>query len=159
MPITTIDDQIINTPCLACSIAKKEFSPFGGLIYESDNFFISQDIEVPIPGFLIISSKRHIKSILDFSPSELDEFSQILFKARNALKQIASIESITFIQKEIRPHFHLWLLPRLEWMSSFGDKLSGITEVLEYARQNLKTEENLAEISNLNSKIKNFMNQ
>lgn len=159
MLITSIDGQTINSSCLACSIANKEITPYSGIIYESTNFIVSQDIEIPIPGFLIISSKKHIQSILDFSPEELQEFTQVLFKTRNSLKQVGLVDFISIIQKEIRPHFHLWLLPRLSWMEKFGDKLSSITEILEYARQNLKTEENLKIISDLNSKIKNFINQ
>ena len=159
MAIISVDGKTINSNCLACSIANKEISPYSGIIYETDNFIVSQDIEIPIPGFLIISSKRHFQSILDFSPEELQEFTQVLFKTRNALKQVALINFVTIIQKETRPHFHLWLLPKLTWMEKFGDKLNGISDILEYARQNLKTGENLAEISNLNSKIKNYLNK
>jgi len=159
MAITSVDGKTINSNCLACSIANKEITPYSGIIYETNNFIVSQDIEVPIPGFLIISSKKHIRSILDFSPEELQEFIQVLFKTRDALKKVASINSITIIQKEVRPHFHLWLLPKLPWMEKFGDKLNGISDILEYARQNLKTEENLTEISNLNSEIKNYFNK
>lgn len=160
MLITTFDQQIVDTLCISCSIFKKEIIPFGGIIYESNYFLVSQDVEIPIPGFLVISPKRHLYSLLEFSSEELAEFNQILVKTRNALQQVASVNYITLIQKEINPHFHLWLFPKYDWMDKFNyNNLSGITRSLKYASQNLKTAANLKIISDLNSKIKNFMNQ
>jgi len=158
MKIVSIDNQSIETNCMGCSLSKKEINPYGGILYESKHFIASQDIEIPIPGFIIISSKRHVSSIVDFSPEELQDFNQVLIKIRKAIKQADPNISITIIQKETRPHFHLWLFPKFDWMNSFGDKLSGISDILEYSRKNLKTETNLKEISNINQKIKNFLN-
>ncbi|MPN63836.1 hypothetical protein SDC9_211602 [bioreactor metagenome] len=47
-------------------------------------------------------------------------------------------------------------MPKLAWMEQFSDKLSGISEILEYSKKNLKTEANLKEILNINLQIKNY---
>ena len=47
--------DIINNKCTGCSIAKGEI---GSIIYETKNFVINQDPEVPLKGFLVISSKK-----------------------------------------------------------------------------------------------------
>ena len=158
MKIISIDNQEINTDCLGCSIANKEISGIGGIIYESEYFIVSQDFEIPILGFMVISSKRHISNILDFSKAEFQDFTEILLKTRKALKQAVSINIVNIIQKESRSHFHLWFLPLYQWMEPFGDKLKGISEIIQYAKQNLKTEQNLKEILDYSSKIKDFIN-
>jgi len=157
MKVTLIDNQIVDTNCIGCSLVNKKITPHGGIIFESKYFIVAPDIEIPIPGFIIISSKRHVSSTMDFSPEELQDFNQVLIKTRKAIKQAYPNISITIIQKESRPHFHLWLFPKFDWMNSFGDKLSGISDILEYSRNNLKTEANLKKILETNAKIKSFI--
>jgi diadenosine tetraphosphate (Ap4A) HIT family hydrolase len=157
MKIISIDNQVFDIDCIGCSLANKTIVPYGSIIYESKYFIVSQDFEIPIPAFLVMSSKRHISSIADFSPDEFNDFSQLLIKTRKALKQIMPNTKITIIQKEDRPHFHLWFFPKFSWMDFFGNKLSGISEILEYSRKNLKTKTTLKEILDYNLKIKNFI--
>ena len=47
--------------CPACSYAKHEFSLPCGMAYENSNYTLSQDWKLPIPGFLVVSPKRHIE--------------------------------------------------------------------------------------------------
>lgn len=159
MQITTVDNQFITTNCIGCSLAKGEIKPYGGIIYESKYFIVVSDIEVPIPGFIIISAKRHISSILDFSKEELNDFNNLLIQTRKAISQALPNIKISLIQKEIRSHFHFWFMPKLSWMEQFGDKLSGISEILEYSKKNLKTESNLKEILKINNQIKNYFSK
>ncbi|MFA5532076.1 MAG: hypothetical protein WDA13_00565 [Candidatus Shapirobacteria bacterium] len=156
MKIISIDNHTISTDCIGCSLARKEFDPYGGIIFESKYFIVAPDIEIPIPGFIIISSKRHISSILDFSQDELSDFNQLLTDTRKAIKQALPNITITMVQKENRPHFHIWFFPKFDWMEKFGEKLSGISELLVYSRKNLKKETNLKELLNVNLKIKNY---
>lgn len=156
MQITTVDNQFITTNCIGCSLAKGEIKPYGGVIYESKYFFVVSDIEVPISGFIIISSKRHVSSILDLSPEEIQDFNNLTLETRRVLSKVLPNIKFSLIQKEIRPHFHFWFMPKLAWMEQFSDKLSGISEILEYSKKNLKTEANLKEILNINLQIKNY---
>ena len=53
--------------CLGCAIANREIEIPGGVIYNGKAVFLGADPEVPIPGFLIISSKRHVTSFSQFT--------------------------------------------------------------------------------------------
>ena len=47
--------------CMGCSIAKGEIKIPGGTIYEGKHTILGADPEIPIPGFLIVNVKRHIR--------------------------------------------------------------------------------------------------
>ena len=55
-------DEANSYNCIGCAIAKGELTPPGGTIYESRNIVLAADPEVPIPGFLIITGRRHVNS-------------------------------------------------------------------------------------------------
>ena len=63
MKMTDVLSNELEIDCIGCAIADKSLIPVGGHVKETDNFILHQDPEVPIKGFLIIASKRHIKSI------------------------------------------------------------------------------------------------
>lgn len=133
--------------CLECSIATGEVIPPGGLIAQTKNFVLHQDLEVPIKAFLIIGAKKHIKSIAQLSFDEAQELFELVYRARIALKGVEGIKEISIIQEESSGHFHLWLLPRYEWMNNiYANSLSSITEMMVYMQNSHKTEENLKDI-------------
>lgn len=133
--------------CLGCSIGNGEIIPPGGLIMETENFVLHQDPEVPLKGFLIVASKKHIRSISELTEEESKELFNLVYKGRMAQKTIEDIREVTIIQEERSGHFHLWLLPRYEWMDGkFNNSLSAVREFSAYAKANLKTEENIKDI-------------
>lgn len=142
--------------CMGCSIGNGEIVPPGGVIAETENFSIHQDPEVPIKGFLIIGSKKHIKSISELTQEEAAELFDLVYKARIAMKNIGKIDEVTIIQEERSGHFHLWLFPRYEWMmDQFGNSLTTIRDIMTYAKENLKTNVNIDEILLFVEKVKN----
>jgi diadenosine tetraphosphate (Ap4A) HIT family hydrolase len=133
--------------CLGCSIATGEVVPPGGIIAQTKNFVLHQDPEVPIKAFLIIGAKKHIKSITQLNQEEAQELFDLVYRARIALKGIEDIKEISIIQEESRGHFHLWLLPRYEWMNNiYSNSLSSIREMMVYMQNSHKTEENIKDI-------------
>jgi diadenosine tetraphosphate (Ap4A) HIT family hydrolase len=98
--------------CIGCSIGSGEAVPPGGIITETKNFVLHQDPEVPIKGFLIIASKKHIQSISQITLEESSELFDLVYRARLAMKNTADINEVTVIQEERSGHFHIWLLPR-----------------------------------------------
>ena len=62
--------EAINKKCTGCNIVNKEIKPIGGIIYETENFLLFQDPELPIKGFLIVQAKKHVNSIIDFNEEE-----------------------------------------------------------------------------------------
>jgi diadenosine tetraphosphate (Ap4A) HIT family hydrolase len=139
--------------CIGCSL-KNEKSIFSTKLFE-----VRQDYETPIPGFMIISSKKHIKGIEDLSLNERKEFIELLYDVRKALTKVLKIEYVYMIQKEdtiiSRSHFHFWLFPRYGWMDKFGNKISSVTSIIEYARKNMKDDIN--KIEEINIKIKKYL--
>ncbi len=76
--ITTADGRKVEVDCIACAISKNEVQILGGIIAESEYFQVSNDFEYPIPGFLIINSKRHVRGIGDFTEEEAADFGLFL---------------------------------------------------------------------------------
>ena len=46
--------------CVSCAINETKIKPFGGIIFETKNFIVTQDFSRPINGFIVIASKRHV---------------------------------------------------------------------------------------------------
>lgn len=115
------------------------------VVLKTENFIVSQDCEVPIPGFFIISSIRNVKSIAEFNYNEINEFSNIMFKLRIGMKNVLKIKEIYIFQNEDSEYnFHIWLFPRHEWMEKFGNKIESVKPIMNYAREsmnNLETKE------------------
>ncbi len=154
--ITTADNKKVQVECIACAIAKHEVEVPGGMLWETEFFQAAHDFEIPIPGFVIVSSKRHFTSVADFTGPEAADFTRSLVKVRRALKEAADGERITLVQEEKTgdSHFHIWLFPWQDWMNKMGSDLSAIRPILEFARANHKTDEILREISGRSEKIR-----
>lgn len=159
MIFTDILNREWTCQCIGCSIASGEVLSPGGIIAETKNFRLDQDPEIPIKGFLIISSKSHIRSISQLSSEESRELFDLVYRARIALNNIADIKEVTIIQEERSGHFHLWLLPRYEWMNErFTNSLSTVREIMAYSKNNLKSEENIENILLEVKKIRKVLN-
>lgn len=144
--------------CIGCAIGSGQIIPPGGIITETKNFVLHQDPEVPVKGFLIIASKNHIRSISELTLEESSELFQLVYRARLAMKNIEDINEVTIIQEERSRHFHLWLLPRYEWMTNkFGNSLSNIREMMNYCKENLKTKDNIEEVLFVVSKLRHAL--
>ena len=142
--------------CIGCSLQNGELDRM--LVHETENFSVEQDYESPIPGFMIISSKKHIKGIEDLDETGRKEFIELLYKVRVAITKVLDVEYVYIIQKEdtiiSRSHFHVWLFPRFLWMDKFGDKIESVTKIVEYSRKKMKTEDNISKVKDAVEKIK-----
>jgi diadenosine tetraphosphate (Ap4A) HIT family hydrolase len=127
-----------NIDCMGCAIADQSMSVLGGFIYKSQHFCIHQDPLIPLPGFLVIASLRHIRSISEMDDAEYQEFASLVRVAHQAIKQVTQIEHLTIVQEESSIHFHLWFFP---WMEEVIQKygppsLTKIREIMaEYKKQ------------------------
>lgn len=147
MKIKDILNQEWDCKCMGCSIGNGEMIPPGGILINTNNFILHQDPEIPIKAFLIIASKKHIKSISELTYEESQELFDLVYRGRMVLKGIKGIKEVSIIQEERSGHFHLWLLPRYEWMDEkFENSLSAVRDIVCYARSHHKTEENIADI-------------
>lgn len=138
--------------CIGCEIKKSD----KGLIHNGKYFEVRQDYEIPIPGFIVIASKRHIIGFADFNKNEKEEFINLLCKFRKLLRDLFKIKYVRYLCREdiiesrINPsHFHIALLPEYAWMKKFQN----INEALEYAKKTMKTKENLEKIHDVIKKL------
>jgi len=128
------------------------------IVQETENFIIGQDWECPIPGFLIIASKRKVDSIIDFSKEEYKEFCELVLKFRKLLKTILGIKKVYFFHSEDSgTGFHYLLFPRYSWMDKFGKKLKSVYIVKKYAEENMLTEKQIKRVKQTVKKLKKFV--
>lgn len=147
--------------CMGCKIARGTIKPFGDILYEDENFYVCQDMEVPINGFLIVSSKEHYYSINEFSDEMKINFILLVDKVLKTLKEIGVAEEFILLQGERKDiHFHTSLFPRNDWMKKqFGRVVSNLKNIQEYAKNNLKTPENLSKIAKTCEILKKELNK
>ena len=147
MLIDFLDNQW-DVHCIGCSIAARTMIPPGGMIAQNDSFCLHQDPEVPIPGFLIVSSRRHIRTLNDFTGEEHSGFSDQLRHGRSLLAHLPDIQNVTIIQEERTSHFHCWLFPWYAWMTDvFGkDSLDHIRSITAHAKEHLTTPDHIRSI-------------
>lgn len=147
--------------CLGCDIANGNLDVFGGLLYRSENFSIAQDFELPIDGFLIIFSNRHVEKLNDLNTDEQVELIKLISKTLNILQnnQIADEFNI-ILEEKSGYHFHIWLMPRHRWMiEKFGKVLKNLKKIQDYAVKNMKTPENLEKIRQTCELVKTQLNK
>lgn len=143
--------NIINDKCTGCRVANGRI---GTIIYETKNFVLLQDPEVPIKGFLIIQSKKHLNSFIDFNKYEREELNELLYKARKSLKDLNICQEVTIVQEERSKHFHIWLFPCLDWMKErFGKGIKYLRDINEYVVQNA-TEKDKQEVLDTIERLK-----
>lgn len=135
--------------CLGCEIAGGKLLPFGGILYKDEYFTIAQDFELPIDGFIVISSNRHIEKFTDLTSDERIDLISLINKTLIILRENKVAEEFNVILEEKQGyHFHIWLMPRHKWMiEKFGKVLKNIKQIQDYALDNLKTKENLNRIT------------
>ena len=149
--------EAINKKCTGCNIVNKEIKPIGGIIYETENFLLFQDPEVPIKGFLIVQAKKHVNSIIDFNEEEQIELIKLINKARKALKELDICSEVTIVQEERSKHFHVWLFPNYKWMEEkFGRGVKYLRDISKYARKNV-TQKDMEEVLEVVEKLKNII--
>lgn len=97
--------------CMGCAISTGAISVPGGFIQKTQHFCVHQDPLIALPGFLVIASLRHIRSLSEMQKAEYDEFSSLLRTTHAAIQEVTGVEYLTIVQEEISIHFHLWFFP------------------------------------------------
>ncbi len=127
-------------------------------IITTDLFNVNQDWEVPIPGFFIIAPLRKLKSVDEFTDEEANEFINLIRKVRKGMRDILKIEEVYFFQNEDSEHgFHLWIFPRHKWMEKFGRKIQSVRPIMNYAKENMLSDDVFEEVREYVNKMKEFM--
>lgn len=128
--IETITGSMIQADCLSCAIASGPLVDYPGTIYRSEHFHAHQDIEILLPGFVIVSTIRHIASVMDLSYAESIELACLLPKIRRAQSTCGLLNVYLFQQEDTLDHFHIWMFPVYNWMKPFGEGPQLITRAM-----------------------------
>ena len=147
--------------CMSCEIANGNLVPFGGILHRTENFAVMQDVELPINGFIVIASVRHLEKFTELTEDEQIELTKLINKTLNILRNNGVAEEFNIILEEKKNyHFHIWLMPRHKWMiEKFGKVLKNIKGIQDYAIENMKTKENIAEIAKTCELVKRELNK
>lgn len=147
------------TDCLSCAIQNWSVEPQWWPIIETKYFGAHQDYEIPIAWFVILASKRHFKGIDELTSDEQIDFIKTLSKIRKAMRKSLNIDVVYLIQLEdTSHHFHFWIFPRYNWMrEKFWNKIVSVKPIIEYAKEFLKTEENINEVIEKASILREYL--
>ena len=130
-----------------------------GFDLENAEFLCAPRSLIPLSGFLVIASTRHIRSISDMQEFEYDEFSTLVKTTHRAIREATEIEYLTIIQEESSIHFHLWFFP---WTQNVIERygqpcLTKIREIMADYRKQLIDQAEWMELVKLIEKIKILM--
>jgi diadenosine tetraphosphate (Ap4A) HIT family hydrolase len=139
--------------CMGCAIGNRSMLVPGDFILKTQHFCVHQDPLIPLPGFLVIASLRHIQSISEMRESEYSEFSGLVKLVHNAIKESTKVKYLTIVQEESSIHFHLWLFP---WTQAVLERYGGssLTKIREITANYRKQPLDLAEWQGLEKSIK-----
>lgn len=145
--ITLSNGHTVEVECLSCALTSGLIEPVGGVVYETEYFHAHQDVAYPIKGLIIVASKRHITCLDELTETEKTDYINILTKIRKAQREVLGIQHVYyFYNEDTTHHFHMWMVPRYEWMYQFGRSVESVRPVLFHARNEMNRGENLQEV-------------
>jgi diadenosine tetraphosphate (Ap4A) HIT family hydrolase len=159
--INYANEIIEYSDCPGCAYANQEFSLPCGMAYENSSFTLSQDWELPITGFFVLTPKKCIEKLNELTREERIEMFDLLNETIVILREnkVCDRFEIVFEEKENR-HLHIWIMPRHKWMKELvGDIIDNIGQVFEYAKSNFKTEIVFKEIEKITEIVRKEFNQ
>jgi len=135
MKIKDILGNDIEFDCMGCDIANHKMIPPGGYVYEDSFINISADPQIPIPGFMVLGIKKHIKSINELSKEERYQIMDVLNLTIEKMKECDITREVLIIQEENARHFHIWIVPIYEWMEQFDKSVNNIDKIIQYSNE------------------------
>ena len=145
--------------CMGCAISSGKIKIPGGIVYEGKYTILGADPEIPIPGFLIVTVKRHINSFSQLTKEERIEIGNVIAYAEKALKELDIIKEITLVQEERSKHLHIWIFPIYKWMTEkFGEGVKYLRDISEYAQKNVSVD-NVEEILDVIEKVRKYFKE
>ena len=157
--ITLADGRSVEVECVSCALTSGLISSTGGVIFESSNFHVHQDIAYPIKGLVILASKRHFYCMDELTDEERLEFISLIHKLRSEQRKRLGIDKVYyFYNEDTTHHFHTWLVPRYDWMYEFGRSVESVRPVLLHSRNTMNSDTNMKEVMSALEDLKNELN-
>lgn len=152
--ITYDKKKVTYSGCPGCAYFNHEFELSCGMAYQNDNFTISQDWELPIKGFMVLSPKRHVNELCELDENERNELFYLANKTMEILKEnkVAETFILTFEERK-HIHFHVCIIPKHSWMNQLTTDVAGdLKKIIKYAKKTFNSQKDYDEISRV-SKI------
>lgn len=126
------------------------------MAFENERFTVAQDWELPIEGFMIVSPKRHVERLDEFSRDERIEMLDIVNRTIKILRENDVCEKFDVIFEErANRHLRVWIMPRHEWMMEICEGIIDNVEVVcDYAKKNFRNDEVYERISEVNEMVR-----
>jgi diadenosine tetraphosphate (Ap4A) HIT family hydrolase len=138
----------LESTCLSCAIVSGHRETIGGIIAQTSRFHVHQDVAYPVPGLVIVAAKRHLVALDEMDPVETAELLPFLQAVRKAQRRVLkSDHTYYFYNEDTRHHFHVWMVPRLEWMRPFGKSVESLRPALRHAAAAMSDESSLAAVA------------
>lgn len=91
-------------------------------------------------------------------PGETAEFVPLVQKLRAQQQKQLGIEHVFyFYNEDTSHHFHLWMVPRYEWMAQFGKSIDAVRPALLHARSHMSSEAELGRVTEAARKLRQGM--
>lgn len=146
-PETTAANMPAPHECLSCAIVAGQTATTGGVLLETPHFHAHQDFAYPIPGLVIVALRRHVCALDELTEQEAVELAQTLRRIRRAQRVALGIEHVYyFYNEDTSHHFHVWMVPRYDWMAQFGKSIEAVRPALRYAQQEMTGEQDTAAV-------------
>ncbi len=130
--------------CLTCKIINELINPPGGIIHRDNRVLLCHNLDINIPGYVILSPLKHVTIWEQLDLQELNKLTAILHLTLQNLKQILLVDKIYICNfGEQTEHIHFHLFPRYDWMLNIKDaytegKFDG-AKLFSYMRNKYKT--------------------
>jgi len=146
--------------CLSCAIIQGDKQPLGGTIIETEFFHAHQDVAYPLPGMVILASKRHIRCLDEMTAEEASDYIDLLRRIRKAQREVLGVEHVYyFYNEDTFHHFHMWMMPRYEWMNELGRSVESVRPILLYAREHMSDKKSLATVEECVQKLRSALSK
>lgn len=128
-------------------------------IYMDDDICISQDASYALPGFYIISMRKHYKNIIELNYELFEKINFWIYQIRKAMKEALNIEYVNVYYEEKTSksaNVHYWLMP-VKTRENIAPKLHYLY-LKDYLEQ-FKLADNRKQIEDYNEEMKKYIRE
>ncbi|SFD20090.1 Diadenosine tetraphosphate (Ap4A) hydrolase [Bosea sp. CRIB-10] len=143
--------------CLSCEIVSGRKEVTGGPLCETDHFHAHQDVAYPVPGLVIVASRRHIKSFVEMDGGEAQEFLPLIQQIRRAQSAVGIDSVYYFYNEDTKHHFNFWMVPRYPWMARFGKSIEAVRPALIHARDHMASADEISFVAQTAARLRRIL--
>lgn len=146
------NNEIKYDGCPGCAYAKGQFSLPCGMIYQDENFTVSQDWELPIPGFVVICPiKKHVEHLAELDYTTTSKLFLLARKIEDILIKNNIAQGFNIVAEEkAKVHLHIWIMPQYDWMQKIHkSSIANLNDLFSYAKREFKNHETFEKINEI----------